>query len=79
MERRRIEVAKWLRIAATCPHANGLHRCASVAKELGGELSVSSDGPGNGATFTLSIPLRLEDRLNTAGATALQEAEGVPR
>jgi signal transduction histidine kinase len=38
-------------------HGFGLHSGALAAKELGGSLSVSSDGPGLGATFTLELPL----------------------
>ena len=38
-------------------HGFGLHGSALAAKEIGGSLSVQSDGPGRGATFTLVIPL----------------------
>ena len=38
-------------------HGFGLHNGALAAKEMGGSLSVHSDGPGCGATFTLEIPL----------------------
>ncbi len=38
-------------------HGFGLHSSALAAKELGGSLSVQSDGPGQGATFTLELPL----------------------
>jgi hypothetical protein len=31
--------------------------CALAAKELGGSLNVHSDGLGQGATFTLDLPL----------------------
>lgn len=37
-------------------HGFGLHSCALTAKELGGSLTASSDGPGFGATFTLELP-----------------------
>jgi C4-dicarboxylate-specific signal transduction histidine kinase len=37
-------------------HGFGLHASANSARELGGELSVRSDGPGRGAEFTLSLP-----------------------
>ncbi len=37
-------------------HGFGLHSGALAAKELGGSLSVQSDGPGQGATFTLDLP-----------------------
>jgi PAS domain S-box-containing protein len=38
-------------------HGFGLHSGALAAKELGGSLTVASDGPGCGATFTLELPL----------------------
>ena len=37
-------------------HGFGLHSGALAARELGGSLTVSSDGPGRGATFTLELP-----------------------
>ncbi len=37
-------------------HGFGLHTSALAAKELGGSLAVMSEGPGNGATFTLEMP-----------------------
>jgi C4-dicarboxylate-specific signal transduction histidine kinase len=36
-------------------HGFGLHSGALAAIELGGSLSVQSDGPGKGATFTLEL------------------------
>ncbi len=41
-------------------HGFGLHSSALAAKELGGSLSASSDGPGRGATFILELPLKHE-------------------
>nr|WP_204126598.1 ATP-binding protein [Pseudomonas ogarae] len=38
-------------------HGFGLHSCALAAQEMGGSLSVRSDGAGQGATFILDIPL----------------------
>ncbi|WP_055135930.1 ATP-binding protein [Pseudomonas corrugata] len=38
-------------------HGFGLHSCALAAQEMGGGLTVHSDGVGQGATFTLDIPL----------------------
>ena len=35
----------------------GLHSCGLVAQELNAALSVTSDGPGQGATFTLRLPI----------------------
>jgi PAS domain S-box-containing protein len=39
-------------------HGFGLHSGALAAKELGGALLVQSDGPGQGAVFTLELPLQ---------------------
>ena len=38
-------------------HGFGLHNSANAAKEMGGTLSVYSAGAGQGATFTLALPL----------------------
>jgi len=38
-------------------HGFGLHSGALAAKEMGGSLSASSEGPGKGATFILELPL----------------------
>lgn len=40
-------------------HGFGLHSGALTARELGGALTASSDGPGCGATFTLELPRAL--------------------
>jgi PAS domain S-box-containing protein len=41
-------------------HGFGLHSGAIAARELGGALTVHSDGPGCGATFTLELPCQKE-------------------
>lgn len=41
-------------------HGFGLHSSALAAQEMGGSLTVHSDGPGFGAIFTLELPLMLE-------------------
>lgn len=38
-------------------HGFGLHSAALAAKDLGGTLAVASPGPGQGAAFTLSLPV----------------------
>ena len=38
-------------------HGFGLHSAANAAREMGGKLSVQSEGPGKGATFVLDLPL----------------------
>ncbi|HYO74114.1 MAG TPA: ATP-binding protein [Archangium sp.] len=37
-------------------HGFGLHGCALLAQSMGGTLRARSDGPGQGATFTLELP-----------------------
>jgi signal transduction histidine kinase len=39
-------------------HGFGLHSAAVAAREMGGSLSAHSDGPGNGTTFTLELPVQ---------------------
>jgi C4-dicarboxylate-specific signal transduction histidine kinase len=47
-------------------HGFGLHGSAIAAKELGGKLTVHSDGLGQGATFVIELPLkRVEIRNET--------------
>jgi PAS domain S-box-containing protein len=38
-------------------HGFGLHSAVLAAREMGGDLQVASEGPGHGATFTLTLPL----------------------
>jgi signal transduction histidine kinase len=42
-------------------HGFGLHNAALAAKEMGGLLYVSSSGSGQGATFTLELPVAKTD------------------
>lgn len=42
-------------------HGFGLHSSANAAKSLSGKLRASSDGPGQGATFTLELPNRSQE------------------
>ena len=39
-------------------HGFGLHSSALAASEMGGKLTVHSDGPGCGAIFTIDLPLQ---------------------
>jgi PAS domain S-box-containing protein len=41
-------------------HGFGLHGAALAAKEMGGALTAHSAGPGQGATFTLELPVSAE-------------------
>jgi PAS domain S-box-containing protein len=43
-------------------HGFGLHSAALAARELGGALLVHSDGPGQGAAFTVELPLPPQER-----------------
>ncbi len=43
-------------------HGFGLHASATAAVELGGRLSVHSEGIGQGATFTLMLPVSIRTR-----------------
>jgi PAS domain S-box-containing protein len=38
-------------------HGFGLHSCVLAAQEMGGSLHVHSEGPGQGASFALEIPV----------------------
>ncbi|OOG82315.1 hypothetical protein B0E41_15695 [Hydrogenophaga sp. A37] len=40
-------------------HGFGLHSCVLAAQEMGGSLHVHSDGPGQGASFILEVPVAL--------------------
>lgn len=48
-------------------HGFGLHSSALTAKELGGALTVHSDGPGCGATFTLELPFKTKKEKQKSG------------
>jgi signal transduction histidine kinase len=45
-------------------HGFGLHSSALAARELGGSVTVQSDGPGHGATFVLELPYKPETSAN---------------
>jgi C4-dicarboxylate-specific signal transduction histidine kinase len=59
-------------------HGFGLHSGALAAKELGGSLSATSDGPGLGATFILELPLAPKG-VNPGRASLGAAARGLPR
>ncbi len=42
-------------------HGFGLHGAALTAKQMGGSLRAHSDGVGQGATFTLELPVKLAE------------------
>jgi signal transduction histidine kinase len=43
-------------------HGFGLHSAALAARELHGSLTVTSEGAGRGATFTLDLPVQIEEQ-----------------
>jgi PAS domain S-box-containing protein len=45
-------------------HGFGLHSSALAAKEMGGTLHAESAGPGQGATFTLALPVESRELLD---------------
>lgn len=55
-------------------HGFGLHSCANWARELGGVLTVHSDGPGRGASFTLELPTSGPVTKDAAQAVAASDA-----
>ena len=44
-------------------HGFGLHSSALAAKEMGGSLAAFSEGPGQGATFTLELPMQRQTEM----------------
>jgi PAS domain S-box-containing protein len=50
-------------------HGFGLHSGANAAKEMGGNLTVHSDGMGQGAAFTLDLPTDANARNKMVPAT----------
>jgi len=48
-------------------HGFGLHFSATAMQEMGGTLEAWSDGPGQGATFTLSFPPQLVAAPSSSG------------
>jgi signal transduction histidine kinase len=52
-------------------HGFGLHSGALAAREMGGSLNVHSDGSGQGATFTLELPVSSADKRATLSPNEL--------
>lgn len=57
-------------------HGFGLHSCALLAQSMGGSLRAQSDGPGQGATFTLELPWTPRDSAETSADEAHGRAVG---
>jgi signal transduction histidine kinase len=58
-------------------HGFGLHSGALAARELGGSLSVRSDGTGKGAIFTLELPVEPESSAKLKIVTEVRRAAGL--
>lgn len=48
----------------------GLHYCVNVIREMGGDITAFSEGPGTGATFRITIPRAIPTTLQSSTATA---------
>ena len=58
-------------------HGFGLHAAAISATELGGSLSVHSDGLNKGATFTLRVPFTQVETSSDIAERSLVAIDGV--
>jgi PAS domain S-box-containing protein len=52
-------------------HGFGLHSGANAAREMGGRLTARSDGPGQGAEFTLELPAAPRPRIEQPATPVL--------
>ena len=52
----------------------GLHYCVNVIREMGGDITAHSEGPGTGATFRITIPRVIEATLQSFTASAENSA-----
>lgn len=57
-------------------HGFGLHSGANAAKELGGTLTVFSEGEGRGAAFTLELPVRNQNSASQSRAVSATTGNG---
>ncbi len=48
----------------------GLHYCVNVIREMGGDITAHSEGPGTGATFRITIPRAVPTTLQSLTAAA---------
>ena len=56
-------------------HGFGLHSGALAAVELGGSLTVQSEGLGKGSTFTLELPFKISEASSWKKTTAIKTDE----
>lgn len=47
----------------------GLHYCVNVIREMGGDITACSDGPGTGATFQITIPRAIPATLQSSATS----------
>ena len=59
-------------------HGFGLHSAANLAREMRGNLTVHSAGPGLGATFTLEIPCNAADPNYDSHSDAVNRSPAEP-
>lgn len=52
----------------------GLHYCVNVIREMGGDITAYSDGPGTGATFQITIPRAVPEITPNSAAITEQPA-----
>lgn len=58
-------------------HGFGLHSCMNTARQLGGEISVESPGPGLGSKFTLTLPANRNQNSNDPEESGVKKADTV--
>jgi signal transduction histidine kinase len=51
-------------------HGFGLHNSANAAQQMDGGLTAHSDGPGQGATFVLRMPVQFDEQPAEGGVVA---------
>jgi sensor domain CHASE-containing protein len=52
----------------------GLHYCVNVIREMGGDITAHSDGPGTGATFQVTIPRAIPATMRSSPVSPMKPA-----
>lgn len=55
----------------------GLHYCVNVIREMGGDITAYSDGPGTGARFQITIPRAVPETITSSAANTETSASEV--
>ncbi|RLS79860.1 MAG: HAMP domain-containing protein [Planctomycetota bacterium] len=55
----------------------GLHYCVNVIREMGGDITAHSDGPGTGARFQITIPRAVPETITSSAANTETSASEV--